>query len=107
MCGSDDKGTAVPVSVSLSFDDHPSSFLPFFLTYSEPNIIPETIQIQTKNFFFFFLFIFSFLCITLFPLGVLYPEHSQLAFDYVIIACSLESIRPGLVQGCKAPNGVG
>ena len=44
---------------------------------------------------------------TAFPLGVLYPEHSQLAFDCVIIACSLESIRPGLVQGCKAPNGVG
>ena len=29
------------------------------------------------------------------------------AFDSVIIACSLESIRPCLVQGCKAPNGVG
>ena len=44
---------------------------------------------------------------TVLTLGVLYPEHSQLAFDCVIIACSLESIRPGLVQGCKAPNGVG
>ena len=31
-------------------------------------------------------------------LGVLYPE---LAFDCVLIACSLESIRPGLVQGCN------
>ena len=39
-------------------------------------------------------------------LGVLYPEHSQLSFDCVIIACSLQSIRPGLVHGCKAPNGV-
>ena len=39
-----------------------------------------------------------------FPLGVLYPKHSQLAVDYVVIACSLESIRPGIVQGCKAPN---
>ena len=36
-------------------------------------------------------------------LGVLYPE---LAFDCVLIACSLESIRPGLVQGYKAPNGI-
>ena len=48
-----------------------------------------------------------FLCMPLgkvFPLGVLYPEHSQLAFDCAVIACSLESIRPGLVQGCKAPN---
>ena len=27
--------------------------------------------------------------------------------DCVFIACSLESIMPGLVQGCKAPNGVG
>ena len=27
--------------------------------------------------------------------------------DYVVIACSLESIRQGLVQGYKAPNGVG
>ena len=35
------------------------------------------------------------------------PEHSQLVFEYVVIACSLESTRPGLVQGCKAPNGVG
>ena len=42
-----------------------------------------------------------------FLLGVLYPGHSHLAFDCVIIACSLESIRPVLVQGCKAPNGMG
>ena len=47
---------------------------------------------------------FFLLCI---QLGVLYPEHLQLAFDCVIIAGSLESIRPGLYQGCKAPNGVG
>ena len=44
---------------------------------------------------------------TIFPLGVLYLEHLQLVFDFVIIACSLESTRPGLVQGCKAPNFVG
>ena len=44
---------------------------------------------------------------TVFSLGVLYPEHLQLVFDFVIIACSLDSIRPGLVQGCKAPNVVG
>ena len=50
---------------------------------------------------------FSFFVYTTFPLGVLYPEHSQLAFDCVIIACSLEFIRPGLVQGCKATIGVG
>ena len=43
----------------------------------------------------------------IFPLGVLYPEYLQLAFDFVVIACSLESISPGLVQGWKAPNGVG
>ena len=42
-----------------------------------------------------------------FPLGVLYPEHLQLAFDFVIIACILESIRPGLALGCKAPDDVG
>ena len=30
-----------------------------------------------------------------------------LAFDFVLIACSLDSIRLGLVQGCKAPNVVG
>ena len=34
-------------------------------------------------------------------------EHSQLAFDVFIIACSLDTIRPGLVQGCKTPNVVG
>ena len=38
---------------------------------------------------------------TMFSLGVLYLEHSQLAFDCVLIACSLESIRPGLVKGCN------
>ena len=42
-----------------------------------------------------------------FKLVVLYPEHSQLVFDCVVIACSIESIRQGLVQGCKAPNSVG
>ena len=39
----------------------------------------------------FFIFVYI-----MFPLGVLYPEHWQLAFDYVVIACSLDSIRPGL-----------
>ena len=28
-------------------------------------------------------------------------------FDYVFIACSLESIKPVLFQGCKALNDVG
>ena len=41
---------------------------------------------------------------TLYPLGVLYLEHSQLSFDSVAIACRLESFRPGLIQGGKAPN---
>ena len=50
------------------------------------------------------LFLFMY---TAFPLGVLYPENSQLALDFVLIACNLDSIRPGLVQGCKAPNVVG
>ena len=49
----------------------------------------------------------NFLAYILFPLGVFNPEHSQLAFDSVVIACSLESIRPGLIHCCKAPNGVG
>ena len=43
--------------------------------------------------------------ITVFLLGVLHSEHSRLAFDCVVIACSLESIRPDLAQCCKAPNG--
>ena len=47
----------------------------------------------------FFIFMF-----TIFPLKVLYPEHSQLPFDCAVIACSSESIRPGVVQGCKALN---
>ena len=41
----------------------------------------------------------------IFPLGLLYLEHLQLAFDFVVIACRLD--RLGLVQGCKAPNVVG
>ena len=44
---------------------------------------------------------------TVFPLGVLYLEHLQLAFDFFVIACSLDSISPGIVQGCKAPHVVG
>ena len=44
---------------------------------------------------------------TVFTLGLLYPEHLPLAFDCVVIACSLKCIRKGLVQGCKASNGVG
>ena len=43
----------------------------------------------------FFIFVY-----TVFPVGVL-------AFDCVVIVCSLESIRPSPVQGCKAANGVG
>ena len=50
----------------------------------------------------FFIFVY-----TVFPLGVLYPEHSQLAFDCVVIACSLESIKPGLVQGFQGPQWCG
>ena len=57
------------------------------------------IQLFTE-FFFFCVF-------TVFPLEVIYLEYMQLAFDCIVIACSLESIRPGLVQGCKAPDGVG
>ena len=44
---------------------------------------------------------------TVFPLGVLYLVHLHLALDCVVIACSLEAFRPGLVQGCKDPKGVG
>ena len=57
-------------------------------------------------FFFVALGLFNFMY-TVFPLGVSYPEDSQLAFDFVVIACSEDSNRPGLVQGCKAPNVVG
>ena len=41
----------------------------------------------------FFIFVY-----TVFQLVVLYPEHLQLSFDCVIVACNLESIRPGLAQ---------
>ena len=54
--------------------------------------------VRPKTFFHFVYTVFAF--------GVLYPKHSQLAFDCIVIACSLKSIRPGLVQGCKAPNGM-
>ena len=66
------------------------------------------LYIRVKFLGFFGLRPFSYFCVfIIFPLGVLYPEHSQLAFDCVDNACNLESIRPGLVQGCKAPNVVG
>ena len=38
---------------------------------------------------------------------MLYPENLQLEFGCVVIAWRLESNWPGLVQGCKAPKGVG
>ena len=41
----------------------------------------------------FFIFVYT---VPYFPLGVLYPYHLH-----------LESIRPGLVQGCKAPQWCG
>ena len=50
--------------------------------------------------------IFNFIY-TVFLLGVLYPEQSQLAFGCVVIACSLESVRRGLVQDFLASNDVG
>ena len=56
--------------------------------------------------FYFFVALGLFHC-----LGISYFhwELWQLAFDFVLIAGSLESIRPGLVQGCTltAPNVVG
>ena len=75
--------------------------------YTAPEHFLQSYSIEIVFVFFwwpkaFFIFVYS-----VFPLGVLYPEHSHLAFDCVLIACSLESIRPGLVQGYKAPNGVG
>ena len=53
--------------------------------------------VYDNNFCFVFwpLAFFSFYTqytVTVFPLGVLYPEHWQLAFDFVVIACSLDSI---------------
>ena len=61
-------------------------------------------SILILNFFWGPLGLFHFMK-TVFPLALLYPEHSQQAFDFVVIACSLDSIRPAL--GCKAPNVVG
>ena len=37
---------------------------------------------------------------SVFPMGI-WTWNTQLAFECVLIACSLESIRPGLVQGCN------
>ena len=65
-------------------------------------------SVPLNSFFFGPQACFSFLCTyTVFSLGVLYLEHLQLAFDCVFIPYRLESIRQGLVQGCKAPNVVG
>ena len=47
--------------------------------------------------FFFVAFGLFHFMYTIFPLGVLYLEHLQLAFDFVVIACSLDTIRPGIV----------
>ena len=57
----------------------------------------DLISALLTKLFFVALGLFHFLY-PIFPLGVLYPEHSQLVFVCVVIACSLEeSIRPGLV----------
>ena len=58
--------------------------------------------------FFFFSGLRTFLSLCVgreFLFVVLGPEPGIL--DCVLIVCRIESIRPGLVQGCKAPNGVG
>ena len=44
--------------------------------------------LSESNFSFFLLFFF-FLIFTVFSMEVLYPEHSQLAFNCVVFACSL------------------
>ena len=64
---------------------------------------------RTRELLFVLIKIVAFLFFYVFRISIVnvVSEHSQLAFDCVIIACSFESIRPGLVQGCKAPNGGG
>ena len=59
------------------------------------------------NIIFHFVRPFSFYVYHISIGSVVYREHLQLAFDFVVIACSLDTIRPGLIQDCKAPNVVG
>ena len=50
----------------------------------------------------------TFICVyTVYRTSIGSVVSATIAFDCVVIACSLESIRPGLVQGCKVPYGVG
>ena len=90
---------------------HPSSFNKAKLFFFYCKIFKNLSHRRQQSFFVALgLFYIHISMCTIFPLGVLYPEHSQLAFltvQCVVIVCSLESIRPGLVQGCKDPNGVG
>ena len=44
---------------------------------------------------------------TVFPLGVLYLECSQLAFDCIIIACTLESFLARPSSGLQGPQWCG
>ena len=64
------------------------------------------INLFKKKFFFFGLgpFPFYVYCISI---GSVVSGTLATAFDCVVIACSLDSIRPGLVQGYKAPKVVG
>ena len=59
--------------------------------FCELFLLSQSFFLWPKVFYFYFVY-----TRTIFPLGVLYPGHSQLAFDCVIMACSSESIRPGL-----------
>ena len=65
-----------------------------------------TVCVQHRLFFIIIAFVFVALGLfrfkyTVGPLGVFNPENLQMAFDYVVIACSLEFIRPGLLQGLQ------
>ena len=58
-----------------------------------------TVCVQHRLFFIIIAFVFVALGLfrfkyTVGPLGVFNPENLQMAFDYVVIACSLEFIRP-------------
>ena len=66
--------------------------------FCELFLLSQSFSLWPKVFYFYFVY-----TRTIFPLGVLYPGHSQLAFDCVIMACSSESIRPGLLFRVARP----
>ena len=74
---------------------------------SEQLLPGNWITVEENSYFLVALGLFNFCKYCTYIGRVVSGALATTAFDCDLIACSLESIRQSLVQGCKTPNGVG